>query len=126
MTLSNVPRSKLPVTLSTHQFLTGMCATLPGAAMAIAHWFPWRKVIKRDLHKLETYAIGTAAIVGTAALALANDVVGDGEDHARMLMLAAWSAGATTLIAYTVDEFVAMRAEVAGLRAERDVYRGKF
>lgn len=100
------------------RLLSGICATLPAVAMAAAHWFPWRRLFKRDLHRLEAYTIGTTAIVGTAAIAMAASD-GDGHDHSRMLLLAAAAAGMTTLVAYTVDEFVRLRGKIAGLEAEQ-------
>lgn len=101
------------------RLLTGICATLPAASMAAAHWFPWRRVFRRELYRLEAYTIGTTAIVGTAAIAIANSD-GDGHDHSRMLLLAAGAAGLTTLVAYTVDQFVNLRAEIADLKAQKE------
>lgn len=100
-------------------FLQGVCAIVPAATLAAAHWFPWQRVFKRDLHKLEAYTIGTTAIIGTAAIAISNSD-GDRHDHSRMLLLAAGAAGATTLVAYAVDEFVRLRGEIANLKAQKD------
>lgn len=105
--------------------LTGICALLPGTAMAAAHWFPWQRLFKRELRRLEAYAIGTTAIVGTAAIAIANSE-GDGRDHSRMLILAAASAGVTTLVAYAVDKFVKLGADNARLSAEREALGGNL
>lgn len=96
-----------------------LCTALPGIAMAAAHWFPWRRVMRRELHNLERYAIGTTAIVGTAAVAIAVSD-GDRNDHACMLLLAAGAAGAATALAYITDELIALRATVAQLNAESE------
>ena len=96
-----------------------LCTALPAVAMVAAHWFPWRRLLHRDLHNLERYAIGTTAIVGTAAVAIAVSD-GDRNDHACMLLLAAGAAGAATALAYITDELIALRATVAQLNAESE------
>lgn len=86
-----------------------LCALFPGAAMAGAHWFPWRRM-GRELHRLEAYAIGTAAIVGTSTVAILSSD-GDREDHARLLSLATLSAGVVTLAAWAIDALLDKKAE---------------
>jgi hypothetical protein len=107
------------------RFLKGICVVVPAATMAAAHWFPWRRVFHRELHRLEAYACGTTAIVGTAALTIAHSE-GDRGDHSTMLLVAAASAGATTLLAYALDKFVQQRARLARLLAEQDVLNGNL
>lgn len=96
-----------------------ICTALPAIAMIAAHWFPWRRVMHRDLHNLERYAIGTSVIVGTSSIAISVSD-GDRNDHACMLLLAAGAAGAATALAYIVDELIALRATVAQLNAETE------
>jgi hypothetical protein len=120
-----VSRIKVPVTLSHDEFLTGICAIVPAMTMAAAHWFPWRRLLHRELRNTEAYAIGTVAIVGTAVVSIAASD-GDSDDHIRMLLLAALSAGIATLAAHHIDDDVKVRAENAGLKAERDVLHGNF
>lgn len=84
--------------LSRHLY----CIAVPTVTLALAHWFPWRRVIGHDLHRLEAYAIGTATIVGTAATAMAGSE-GDGKDHALLLTTTAAAAGLTTLAAWAID-----------------------
>jgi hypothetical protein len=96
-----------------------VCTVLPGVAMIAAHWFPWRRLLHRDLHNLERYAIGTSAIVGTAAISISVSD-GDRNDHAAMLLLAAGAAGAATALAYITDELIALRATVAQMNAENE------
>jgi hypothetical protein len=101
----------------------GLCVALPVSILAAAHWFPWRKVIRRDLHQLEAYTIGTTAIVGTASVAMA---ISDSEceDHVLMLWLAACSAGLVTIAAHTVDAFVRLYVKVADLEAQKKALGG--
>lgn len=105
------------------QILRGVCAVLPGTAMAAAHWFPWRRLFGRQLHRLEAYGIGTAAIVGTAAAAMRNSD-GDGKEHAGLLVTAAASAGVATVIAWAVDAFIEVRSEAYARHTFEEVARG--
>ena len=50
--------------------LVAVAAVVPGLAMMMAHWFPWRALLGRDLGRLECYAWGTAWIVGTSTGAM--------------------------------------------------------
>lgn len=92
--------------------------------MAAAHWFPWRRLLGRDLHQLEAYAIGSGAIVGTAAATIVQDEGGDRYDHATMLLFAAGSAGIITLAAYALDEITGLRADLAAQRAGNEALNG--
>lgn len=96
--------------------LNGICVVFPILALAAAHWFPWRRIRGRHLHRLEAYAIGTAAIVGTsgAAIALSN---GDKNDHVTMLALATAAAGGITVAAHAIDAHMKDRGDIADLRA---------
>lgn len=105
------------------RFLQALCLVFPAATMAAAHWFPWRRILGRDLHRLEAYAIGTATIVGTATAAILHSD-GDSNDAAAMLVLAAGSAGAATAAAYAIDEIVGLRADLASQRAQGDALNG--
>lgn len=42
-------------------------STFAAGAQALAHFFPWRRVLGRDLRKLEGYIIGTAIILTAQA-----------------------------------------------------------
>ena len=79
-----------------------LCMVIPMLVLGIAHWFPWKKILGHDLHRLEAYAIGTATIVGTAAVAIADS--DEGNEHAKLLLLTAISAGVTTVLAWWIDE----------------------
>lgn len=74
-------------------------------------------MIHRDLHRLETYAIGTTAIVGTASFAIALSD-GDKDDHVVMLNLAALAAGAMTITAYTIDIVIRLHGRITDLSAQ--------
>lgn len=100
--------------------LKAVSFVIPATAMAAAHWFPWRRLFRGDLNRLAAYAIGTSAIVGTAALAISVSD-GDRREHRTLVLLAALGAGLATLLAYTIDKFVDMRAELAEKQAAKDV-----
>lgn len=100
--------------------LKAVTFVIPATAMAAAHWFPWRRIFKSELHRLIAYAIGTTAIVGTAAVAMSVSD-GDRRDHRALLLLAALGAGVTTLMAYTIDKFVDMRARLVAAEAREKV-----
>jgi hypothetical protein len=106
------------------QLLKTLCVLLPATAMTGAHWFPWKRHLGRDLNNLERYIIGTAAIVGTANLAISQSE-GDRDDHVVMLLLSAISAGLTTLAAYAIDRDAKLRAECANLAAQMQVVKGE-
>lgn len=88
-------------------------ATVPGIAMIAAHYLPWRKAIGRQLHRLEAYAIGTAAIVGTAVglleIADREEVDIEPRSAAEIVILSAASAGVATLTAWTLDASIEQR-----------------
>lgn len=94
-------------------FLHGLTALLPGLAMMLGHWFPWRPILGRDLTKLESYIWGTAWIVGVSAAAMRISQRLDQpltpDQCARLLELASVSAGLSTMLAYLVDYYSARR-----------------
>lgn len=104
-------------------FLKGFCTVLPAAILAAAHWFPWHKFIHRDLGRLEAYAIGTAAIVGTAGFAISISD-GDRDDHAVMLVLSALAAGGMTVGAYAIDDKIKTNGKLADLSAQLEALKG--
>lgn len=90
-----------------HFLLFAVVSIVPGLAMMMAHWFPWRAVLGRDLGRLECYTWGTAWITGTAgAVMRLSDRVGaplGPGDSARAMETAALSAGVATIAAYALD-----------------------
>ena len=80
-----------------------LCASLPAAACAFAHYFPWRHFFKDGkLPRLYAYASGLLAVIlpaTIAALAAAQTVA----DAVALLWLAAISAGLGTLIPWWYD-----------------------
>lgn len=105
------------------RFLQAICFLVPGVAMAAAHWFPWRRLLGRDLHQLEAYCIGTATIVGISSAAITQSE-GDGYDDALMLLSAAASAGGVVVAAYALDEIIGLRADLAAQRAHGEALNG--
>lgn len=57
-----------------HRLIFTLAAAAPAPAMIAAHYLPWRKSIGRDLHRLEAYSIGTAAIVIIGGRRAANEL----------------------------------------------------
>jgi hypothetical protein len=43
-------------------------AILCGLLIAALHWFPWRRLLGADLHRLLTYALGVSVILGIPSL----------------------------------------------------------
>jgi len=80
-----------------------LCASLPAAACAFAHYFPWRHFFKDGkLPRLYAYASGLLSVLlpaTIAALAAAVTVA----DAVALLWLAAISAGLGTLIPWWYD-----------------------
>lgn len=104
---------QFPHQSSNTTLLKGLCGILPAALLAAAHWFPW----SQKLGRLQSYAIGTGAIVGTAGLAIALSN-GDRDDHVTMLMIAAASAGGITVAAHEIDDRIGQRGRIANLEAQ--------
>ena len=80
-----------------------LCASLPAAACAFAHYFPWRHFFKDGkLPRLYAYASGLLSVLlpaTIAALAAAVTVA----DAIALLWLAAISAGLGTLVPWWYD-----------------------
>lgn len=86
-----------------HPLAPLICATLPGAVCALAHYVPWRHWFPDGmLPRLWAYAVGLLAVLLPATIAawLAALTV---PDVLGLLWLAAGSAGAGTLIPWQVD-----------------------
>ena len=101
-----------------------LCASLPAAACAFAHYFPWRHFFKDGkLPRLYAYGAGLLSVLlpaTIAALAAAVTVA----DAVALLWLAAGSAGLGTLIPWWYDW--TKRAEyTAADEAERESLYGE-
>jgi hypothetical protein len=48
----------------------GLAAGCSALLIAVGHWFPWRALLHRDLHRVEAYIYGVLAVVGGIVLAL--------------------------------------------------------
>lgn len=86
-----------------------IAAMAPGLAMAAGHWFPWRRLLNRDLSRPECYIYGCCWIIGVPSTLLilayhwqipASPLVSVG-----LYITALISAGAATLAAYAIDNF---------------------
>ncbi len=86
-----------------HPLAPILCATLPGAICAAAHYVPWRHWFKSGrLPRLLAYGVGLLSVLLPVTLAawLAAVTVGDA---LGLLWLAACSAGTGTAIPWFVD-----------------------
>lgn len=81
--------------------------TMPGLAMMAGHWFPWPRILGRDLARPEAYIYGTTWIVGLPTLLLVAAAFGNVHGHllifAGLYLAALASAGIATLAAYIID-----------------------
>lgn len=97
------------------RFLFLVAGLVPGLAMLSAHWFPWRTVLARDLHRAEAYTYGVGWIVGVAGgcmrLAERTDTQLSPPECARLLEVSALSAGICTVLAYAIDGWTQERKE---------------
>ncbi len=89
--------------------LLTFCSVVPALILAIAHWMPWQQLLGRKLHRLEAYLIGTTAIVGTTAIAIANSD-GNKDEHIEMLLASTASGGAATLMAWGIDGMLGLES----------------
>ena len=81
--------------------------------ISVLHWFPWRALLHRDLHRLEAYALGLTAILAPAMVVLW--IRGDVES---MILVGgcALAAGTTTAITKGIDLIAAYRNELQDRR----------
>lgn len=80
--------------------------TLPFLAIWAGHWFPWRKLLGRDLRRPEAYAYGVICVVGMPLIIMALN----GDWFPALLITASTlGAGIATLLAYGVDAWAEMR-----------------
>lgn len=98
-------------------FLKGLCVVLPAMTLVAAHYLPWKQLLNRDLHQLEAYVVGTAAIAGTAGFSISISE-GDRDDHVVMLALAVASAGISTISAHVIDHVSRSSGKIANLEAQ--------
>jgi hypothetical protein len=108
--------------LKNIQVLKSLCVVVPAGLMAAAHWFPWRKVLGRDLKAMECYAVGTTIMFGTS-MAVMSLSEGDKDDHIVMVALSCAAGGVATLAAYDIDDRLAKRAELADKTAQLEALR---
>ena len=79
---------------------------LPFLAIWAGHWFPWRKLIGRDLSRPEAYIYGVTCIIGVPIVILIAYHL-----WFPVLLVSAGvvGAGAGTLSAYAIDTWAEMR-----------------
>ncbi len=81
-------------------------AVLAAALILAGHWFPWRLLLGRDLHRLEAYVYGVAVFLAVAGVAL----WALGQWVALVIILVVWAAeGLATLGGYAIDHWAKQR-----------------
>lgn len=79
---------------------------LAAALILAGHWFPWRLLIGRELHRLEAYAYGVGVFLLVAGAGLASV----GYWSALVIVGAVWLAeGLATVGAYAIDHWAKQR-----------------
>ena len=74
--------------------------SLSALAILAGHWFPWRRLLGRDLHRTEAYIYGVTSICAPVLAAFA--LAGEGW-AARVLACAVLGAGLSTLASKALD-----------------------
>ena len=93
-------------------------AALAAALILAGHWFPWRLLLGRELHRLEAYAYGVGVFALVAGLALAAT----GNWAGLVIVAVVWAAeGLATVGAYAIDHWAKQRHALQDAR-ERAEY----
>jgi fatty acid desaturase len=97
----------------------GVTVLMSVLLILVEHWLPWRKLLGRELPRLAAYVLGVLALA--LPLTVLFLAVGDlpGAQAAAALWLVILFCGLATILAYTVDHTLE-------LRAERDAADGEF
>lgn len=87
----------------------GIAAGFSALVIGVGHWFPWRQLLHRELHRLEAYVYGVLAIVVPVVVVLQRrgDVF-----TTRLLVACVLAAGAATLLGKLIDLIAAYRNEL--------------
>lgn len=86
-----------------------LAALVSALLIAVTHWFPWRVLLHRELHRVEAYAAGLIAILlpGLTLLALWAEYMA-----MAVIIACTIAAGLTTLIAKSIDKVAEHRNEL--------------
>ena len=85
-----------------------IATAISGLSLIALHYFPWQRLIRRKLHRLEAYVIGVVAI--TAGFGAAWSAVPGG--NPILLLLASEAAGGfATAACYGIDWLLELKAE---------------
>jgi fatty acid desaturase len=97
----------------------GVTVLMSVLLILVEHWLPWRKLLGQELPRLAAYVLGVLALA--LPLTVLFLAVGDlpGAQAAAALWLVILFCGLATILAYTVDHTLE-------LRAERDAADGEF
>lgn len=96
-------------------------AALVSALLIIGgHWFPWRLMLHRDLHRIEAYTYGVASILIPACAVLAW---WGAWDAVTVVTSCALAAGVTTVASKLVDLVIEFRNAAHDAREREDAAR---
>jgi len=62
-----------------------LAATFSALLIIGGHWFPWRALLHRDLHRLEAYIMGLLAITGRQRLTALSQMLNNIHQQGRAL-----------------------------------------
>jgi hypothetical protein len=86
-----------------------LAATFSALLIIGGHWFPWRALLHRDLHRIEAYILGIVAILAPAISLLWTQ----GNTGAIAIILAcSVAAGIATVGAKAIDKIAEYRNEL--------------
>lgn len=94
---------------------------LCGLLIASLHWFPWRRLLGADLHRLLTYSLGVSVILGVPTLLYLRYQPDAAGTVLAMFWAAGLAAGAATIGAWAVD----MMIEAMHLRRDNEDARNE-
>lgn len=95
---------------------------LSGLLIAALHWFPWRRLLGADLHRLLTYSLGVSVILGIPSLLYLRYQPAAAGTVLAMFWAAGIAAGAATIGAWAVDALIEgmhRAADIEEARRER-------
>lgn len=79
---------------------------LSAGAIAVLHWFPWRRLSRHNLPRLIAYALGTAVLLGAPTLAYLRYAPMAGSDVLALFWAGGIAAGLATIGAWIVDALI--------------------
>lgn len=88
------------------QSQTLLASALAWLILWIEHWFPWRMLLRRDLHPVARYVLGVLGFTAPLSLLFAGafgETPGDGFSYLLALWLVIVASGFSVVLAYVID-----------------------